>query len=597
MVEIEAQLPKWLEVRYDLLWVEFKDSPFGLETATKILVEKNKDSEKEVPVFISELRKAGWLTTELDPMDARKRIYTLKSKSAIIGEHLFIKQNGLTRTDIDSILKKAADLIRTRVDYKFILILLFYKRISDKWEYEFQKAKKDAIEDGLGEKDAEKEAESAAFHDFDMPREFLWDNIRKDVEKQPEKFSKALKTLAERNPELKDVLDNADFIQFTTSRENSEILRQLIELFSEKKLSHVSADILGDAYEWILKYFAPSKAKEGEIYTPREVIKQLIEILDPQPGQSIYDCSAGSGGMLIEAYKHVEHNKGKKEADKLFLFGQEVNQKTIALAKMNTYVHDIRNANLAFGDTLLHPKFKEKETIKEFDIVIANPPWNQDGYDESVLKKGEFWKQRFPFGFVPKQSADWAWIQHMLASSNDKNGKVGIVIDNGALFRGGKERAIRTRIIDGDSNLQGDLIEAVLLLPEKLFYNTGAPGAIIFLNKKKAPVRKDKILIINASEKFEKHPEVRKLNRLGEKNIAEIAKAFREFKDITGFARVVDVSEIKQNDYNLNVSLYVYPEEKQEEIDIDKEWKEYHELKKEDEEIDEKIEGHLKAIK
>ncbi len=596
-MDVEAHLPQWLEVRYDLLWAEFQDSPFGLEDASQILIEKKKDTEKEVPVFISELRKAGWLTTELDPVDARKRIYKLKSKGQIISEHLFIKENGLTRTDIDGILKKAADLIRTRVDYKFILVLLFYKRISDKWEDEFQRAKKEAIEDGLSEKEAEKEAESSAFHDFDMPREFLWDNIRKDVEKQPEKFSKALKTLAERNPELKDILDNADFIQFTTSRENSEILRQLIELFSEKKLSHVSADILGDAYEWILKYFAPSKAKEGEIYTPREVIKQLIEVLGPQPGQSVYDCSAGSGGMLIEAYKHVEHNKGKKEADKLFLFGQEVNQKTIALAKMNMFVHDIRNANLAFGDTLLHPKFKEKETIKDFDIVIANPPWNQDGYDESVLKKGEFWKQRFSFGFVPKQSADWAWIQHMLASSNDKGGKVGIVIDNGALFRGGKERAIRAKIIDGDSNLQGDLIEAVLLLPEKLFYNTGAPGAIIFLNKKKASARKDKILIINASEKFEKHPEVRKLNRLSDKNIAEITKAFREFKDIAGFARVVDVSEIKQNDYNLNVSLYVYPEEIQEEIDIDKEWREYHELKKEDEQVDKKIDGYLKELK
>ena len=146
LMDIEGHLPKWLEVRYDLLWTELKDSPFGLETATKILVEKNKDSEKEVPVFISELRKAGWLTTELDPADARKRIYKLKSKSAIIGEHLFIKQNGLTRTDIDGILKKAADLIRTRVDYKFILILLFYKRISDKWEYEFQKAKKESID-------------------------------------------------------------------------------------------------------------------------------------------------------------------------------------------------------------------------------------------------------------------------------------------------------------------------------------------------------------------------------------------------------------------------------------------------------------------
>ena len=140
---------------------------------------------------------------------------------------------------------------------------------------------------------------------------------------------------------------------------------------------------------------------------------------------------------------------------------------------MNLYIHDIRNAKVAFRDTLLYPKFKEDDGLKQFDIVIANPPWNQDGYDENVIKKGEFWKQRFRYGFVPKQSADWVWIQHMLSSTQ---GKVGIVIDNGCLFRGGKERIIRSRI------LEEDLIECVILLPEKLFYNTGAPGAIIILN-------------------------------------------------------------------------------------------------------------------
>jgi type I restriction enzyme M protein len=591
MSEIKARLPKWLEIRHSLLWNAFKDKSFGLEEATKVLKEKNKDKEDEVPVFISELKKAGWLSTELDPKDARKRIYKLKSKETIISEHLSLGKNSLSRTEIERILKRAADLIRTRVDYKFILILLFYKRISDKWEAEYEKAFKEAIKDGLSEKEARQEAKSAAFHDFDIPEEFLWENIRKEVEKQPEKFSKALKTLAERNPELKDILDNADFIQFTTSRENAEILRQLVELFSEKKLHHVSPDILGDAYEWILKYFAPTKAKEGEIYTPREVIKLMIEILDPQPKQSVYDPACGSGGMLIEAYKHVENAKGKKEADKIFLFGQEANQKTMALGKMNMYVHDIRNTNLISGDTLLYPKFKEKEGLKKFDIVIANPPWNQDGYDETVLKKSEFWKQRFRFGFVPKQSADWAWIQHMLFSAKENSGKVGVIIDNGALFRSGKEKAIRAKV------LEEDLIESVLLLPEKLFYNTGAPGAILFLNKNKPSERKGKVLFINASQKFEKHPEVRKLNRLSDENIAEITKAFNDFKEIKGFCRPVSLQEIKENDYNLNVTLYVYPEEETEDIDVNKEWQEYLELKKEDEKIDEKIEGYLKEIR
>ena len=184
-------------------------------------------------------------------------------------------------------------------------------------DLQLDKAKKEALEDGLSEKEAEQEARNSAYHDFDFPEDYLWDNIRNDVGKLPENFSKALKILAERNSELKDVLDNVDFIQFTTNRENAEILRQLVELFSEKKLQHVSADILGDAYEWVLRYFAPTKAKEGEVYTPREVISLLIEILDPKPGESVYDPASASNGMLIISYKHVEQMKGKKEADKL----------------------------------------------------------------------------------------------------------------------------------------------------------------------------------------------------------------------------------------------------------------------------------------
>ena len=581
-------IPRWLEKRHEILWEAFQDSPFRFEDAAKVLKEKNQDNEDQVNVFLSELRKKGWLTVEFDPQDARKRIYKLKSKKEIIFNLLSVSKEALTRGELEALLKKAADLIRTRVDYTFILTLLFYKRICDKWEKEFEEAYKEALADGLSEEEAKEEAKNAVYHDFDIPEEFLWEKLRREPSRLPENFSKAMKALAERNPELRDVFENVDFVQFTTSRENAEILRQLVELFSARSLHNVSPDILGDAYEWILHYFAPQKAKEGEVYTPREVIKLIVEMLAPKPGESIYDPACGSGGMLIISYKYVENEHGRKEADKLFLFGQEANHKTLALAKMNLYIHDIRNAQLVLGDTLLYPKFKEGEGIKKFDIVIANPPWNQDGYNEAVLKKGEFWKERYKFGFTPRQSADWAWIQHMLSSAKDSSGRVGVVIDNGCLFRGGKEKVIRTQI------LNADLIETVILLPEKLFYNTGAPGAIIILNKNKQ--NKNKVLFINASKEYEQHPEVRKLNRLGDEHIKKIANAYKEFKDIKGFCKVVSLDEIKENDYNLNVTLYVFPEEEIEKIDIAKEWKELMWIEKELSEVNKKIETYLTEL-
>jgi len=586
-----VKLPDWLEARYKDLWDKFKERQFTLEDAVGEL-KKHKDNKKEVSVILSELKNAGWLLSESDLQDGRKRLYTLRSTRDIVGSALSVNGSKLTRPEVDALLKKAADLIRTRVDYKFILILLFLKRISDKWELEYEKAKKEAIDDGFSEEEAEKEAKNAAYHDFDYPEEYLWENLRKDVNKLPENFSQALKTISEKNPVLKDILDNVDFIQFTSSRENAEILRQLVELFSEKKLHHVSADILGDAYEWILSYFAPQKAKEGEVYTPREVIKLLVEILDPQPGESVYDPASASNGMLIVAYKHVEEAKGRKEANKLFLYGQEANQKTLALGRMNLYIHDIKNANIAYGDTLLYPKFKESDGVKQFDVVIANPPWNQDGYEEEVLKKGDFYKKRFPYGPTTKQSADWAWIQHMLASAKDNPGRVGVVIDNGCLFRSGAEKAIRSQV------LEDDLVECVLLLPEKLFYNTGAPGAIIILNKNKPKARKNKVLFINASQEYGKHPDVRKLNHLADENIHNIVEAYREFKDKPGFASVVKLEDItgEEKDYNLNVTLYAYPEQEIEDIDIGEEWQKLKKTEETLKSIDEKIEGYLEEI-
>lgn len=583
-------VPAWLEKRYTILWQAYKEAQFRFEDASTLLQEKLHDSENQINVFLSELRKRGFLEAAFDPSDARKRIYSLKSMESIISETLSIDKLKLTRADLERLLKSAADLIRTRVDYTFILVLLFYKRICDKWEMEYEKAYKEALEDGLSEEEARLEAANNIYHDFNIPEEYLWENIRKDTARLPENFSKAMKSLADNNSELRDVFENVDFVQFTSNRENAEILRQLVELFSAQPLHHVSPDILGDAYEWILRYFAPQKAKEGEVYTAREVIKLIVEILDPKPGESVYDPACGSGGMLITSFQHVQDEHGKEQAERLFIYGQEANHRTLALARMNLYIHDIRNVHLMLGDTLLYPKFKDENGIQKHDIVIANPPWNQDGYNEDILKKGDFWKERFRYGFTPRQSADWTWIEHMVSSGKDDTGRVGVVIDNGCLFRGGKEKAIRTGVVNAD------LIEAIILLPEKLFYNTGAPGAIIILNKNKEQKRKGKILFINASNEFGKHPDVRKLNQLCEENIKRIVTAYKSYKEEEGFSRAVDYKEIEENEYNLNVTLYVYPEEEIEEIDVMKEWEEIKKIDKELGVVEKKIEGYLTEL-
>lgn len=339
-------------------------------------------------------------------------------------------------------------------------------------------------------------------------------------------------------------------MEFARNQENRELLRQLVELFNKYDLGgeEVSPDILGDAYEHILMKFAPQKAKEGEIYTPREVIRLMVEILDPKPGNSVYDPCCGSGGMLIISYSHVAEKYGEEETGKLFLWGQEKSPEIYAVCQMNLILHNLKNANLANGDTLDYPRFREDGRLRQFDIVIANPPWNQDGYREERLKKADF-RERFSFGYTPQSSADWGWVQHMLTSAGE-HGKVGIILDQGALSREGIERTIRSEIVERD------MIECIILLAEKLFYNTGAAGVVIVFNKKKTDDRKGKILFINAGEEYCKHPEIRRLNILAHDHIEKIVNTYKEFKSVKGSSKVVDLKEIRENEYDLNVPLY-----------------------------------------
>jgi len=498
----------------------------------------------------------------------------------------------VTREELNSLVDRAADLIRTAVDYKFILVLLFLKTLNDLWKIEKLQAKERLVKEaGLSQEEAEEEAEKVeAYHTFNIPREYLWDEITKDVKNLPERLATGISEIAKLNKQLQGVINRVDFLEFARNQENRELLRQLVELFNKYDLGgeEVSPDILGDAYEHILMKFAPDKAKEGEIYTPREVIKLIVEILDPKPGESVYDPCCGSGGMLITSHLHVAEKFGKEETSKLFLYGQERNPEIYAVCEMNLILHDIRNANITNGDTLDYPRFSDNGKLKQFDVVIANVPWNQDGYGEERLKKSDF-RERFSYGYPPNDKGDWAWIQHMLASASD-NGRVGLVVDNGCLFRGGTEKVIRSKIIEEDQ------VDCVLLLPDKLFYNTGAPGAIIIFNKNKAREKRSKILFINASNELIPHPSIRRLNSLSQENIEGMMQAYENFAEIEGFSKAVEKKEVIDNDYNLNVSLYVMPIEEGEKIDISKEYAELKELEKERQEVMGKLEQYIAEI-
>ncbi|WP_432715997.1 N-6 DNA methylase [Thermococcus nautili] len=592
---ILEELQPWVRERYFLIKEAFRDREFTQEDVEKLFEAKRKEllekgikepkfTTKNVGEVLSILRKAGLITARKDLYDYRKTYYRLK----------FPGETKITRDRLISLLKAAADQIRGGLDYKALLVFLFYKAISDRW----MKRAQELMADGKKPFQAYMIVNREYYVLFDegTGKLYTWHEVVKTRDSIKE-MANALIKIAEMNEELADlkklveVLGLIGFIK----EDNLHKLEEIVKIFNRVDFAEFDSDILGDAYEWILSYFAPQKAKEGEVYTPREVIRLLVELLDIEDESDVLDPASGSGGMLIEAYRYVREKVKKENPDEepaVMLYGQELNETTAALSKLNLILHGIQDFVIFEGsDSLVNPRWEEelRENGVEdgkVDYVIANPPWNQDGYDETRLSDRRI-KHIYKYGYTTKQSADWAWVQLMLYYARRK---VGIVLDSGALFRGGAEKAIRQGIVEDD------LIEAVVLLPEKLFYNTGAPGIIMVLNPNKPEERKGKILFINASREYRKHPEVRKLNQLTEEHIKKIVDAYRDFKEIEGFSRAVSLEEIRKNDYNLNVSLYVFPEEEREKIDLPKEFEEFRKIEEKERELVEKAKAYIEGI-
>jgi len=569
-----GKLDDWARNRYLKLINEIGEREFTREEAEEILSKHGLGLENIGKLF-SVLRDAGLINVREDKYDSRRNVYnfiflgtTEKAKAKV------------NRNELIGILKKAADLIRTSVDYKVMLLFLFYKSVSDIYHFKVNQYRAE----GYDEEQSYMIVNSGylKLYDEKEKRLYTWHEVTKSSDTIKE-LANAITEISKINEELSDLRQIAQVtgLYGLMSDENRHILTGLVQIFDQYDFSGADYDTLGDGYQWILSYFAPTRAKEGEVYTPREVIKLVVRLLDISDGSTVLDPACGSGGMLIESYEYV---KDKVVEPNLELFGQERNEIMAAIAKMNMRLRGIMSYNIFNGDSLLNPKFDRA------DYVIANPPWNQDGYDEGNLSKDnikQIYNSIVDAGYTPKTTADWAWVQLMLYYAKRK---VGVILDQGALFRGGKEENIRRGIV------KSDLLEAVILLPEKLFYNTQAAGIILVFNKEKPAERKGKVIFIDASELYIKHPEIRKLNQLSEENIAKIVEMYKDFKDFKNYARVVSLDEIEKNSYNLNVSLYVQKDNEIEKIDIFKEFEELKSLEEERQSIMEKLESYLEEV-
>lgn len=474
---------------------------------------------------------------------------------------------------------KAADILRGSLDaseYRQpVMTLLFLKRLNDRFEENVEKL----IKQGKSEKEANQDFR----HDFFIPPEARWEKLSKIRSKVGEKIDDVCIKIERANSKLEGVLTNTKYAD--PRKYPDDNLANLVSHFNEPRLRNSDLekeDIFGDAYEYLLEQFADAtKKKGGEFFTPREVVKLLVNLVEPKEGMKICDPTCGSGGMLIISRRHVEKNKGNPRD--LILDGQESNYGNLAMCKMNMVLHDITDFNIEYGDVLSNPKLVDGGKLKTYDRVLANFPFSMD-WDNKGAEKDSY--NRFRFGVPPaKDKADFAFIQHMFSQLNDK-GQAAIICSQGVLFRGGEEVKIREGMINED------VIEGIIALPPKLFFGTGIPGCVLLLNKKKPEKRKNKIIFIYAAKEFLED----KRNRLRDEDINKIVKHFKDFKDDERYCHIADFDELKENEFNLNVPRYVDISEPEEEIDIQETIDELKKLEKEREKIEVKVTTDLKEL-
>ncbi|HHF3011701.1 TPA: N-6 DNA methylase [Vibrio diabolicus] len=531
----------------------------------------------------------------------------------------------------------SANIMRGTVDSSdfknYIFGLLFLKRLSDVFD--------ERVEAVMEEEGCSVE-EAMALIQEDNPEQFVpvyarWNKLIERTENIGEYIDEAFAEIEHQNPSLEKVLTA---IQFGDKEKlSNDLLTRLLRHFNQHKLGNKNlykADLLGDAYEYLIGKFADDAGKKGgEFYTPHEVVELIVKLIDPQPGHEIYDLTCGCGGMLVESARHIKENyengtiMGKPNCK---LYGQEKNLGTWAIAKLNMFLHNL-DGDIKRGDTLVNPLHKDGEGLQTFDRVIANPPFSIKNWWEPLELNGgkivgDNGKERnvkystdlkdpygrFGLGVAPRTKADLAFVQHMVASTKD-DGRIGVVVPHGVLFREGDEGKIRKGMLIGNDELKGDLIEGVVGLPPALFFNTGIAAAVLIINKDKPAALRNKVIFVDASAEF---GEGKAMNYLREGDIKHITTEYSKAKQtlvdageqtedklskllesvsVDKYLRVVDIAEIKQNDFNLNISRYIDTSEEDVRINIELVLSNLKSIDQELSEIDSKLSKHLAQLK
>ncbi|MGR5387977.1 N-6 DNA methylase [Vibrio crassostreae] len=448
----------------------------------------------------------------------------------------------LTLSQLEQYLSKAAWILKGPVDASdfkvYIFPLLFFKRISDVYDEEYRVA----LEESGGD---EEYASMPEMHRFEIPTGCHWRDVRETTTNVGITIEDALRGIEQANQEyLYGIFGDAQWSN--KNKLSDELLINLVEHFSQHTLGNqnVAPDMLGNAYEYLIKHFADlTNKKAGEFYTPRSVVHLLGMILDPHEGETIYDPACGTGGMLLECVDHLKDNK--EDYRTLKLFGQEKNLTSSSIARMNMFLHGIEDFEILRGDTLRHPAFFEADGLKTFDCVIANPPfslkdwgsesWANDPYGRNIA------------GVPPKGNGDMAWVQHMVKSMNS-TGRMTVVLPHGALFRKAAEGKIRKQL------LEQDMLEAVIGLGPNVFYGTQLAACVMVFKQNKPADKKGKVMFIDASDQIRVG---RAQNFLEPNHVQQIYDWYHGYQDVENYVKVASMDELAENDYNLNIPLYV----------------------------------------